>query len=331
MDRIYRRPNKTDDSEFMSRASNRRWMKLGPAVLVAALALNGCGTSPGNAPDEANAPSDAATEDGGAHGAAAGTGEQPDAAASAEIEKEPADNSAGGSNDSESTPADDSKEGDQPDSNAADPEGVVDQVRAQLKLADAELPTKFELAEGKYLTASIEKNEENAFNVVFYETEEPVPVDDDSLNPDESTPILAIYNAETYDDPTSVKDIFFDAGDLDNIPQEMAVDLGHDIVGMQEGAAGTQYLSWKEGRWVLQVKSLSLDEMDQPGIAKKMVDYLEGHSLPAPDDAGRVRAEYAEGGDRVRNLVAWNKGDVVYQIDTDHVPLEALAMAVSVK
>ncbi|WP_051507134.1 hypothetical protein [Saccharibacillus sacchari] len=298
----------------------RKSLKLAPAALIAALALSGCGNTSGNAPEEANAPADAVAEDGGAN-VVPGTGP----ATSGE-------NAATDDSDMEQT-ADDSVKGadEAQDANAPDTEGVIDQIRAQLKLPDAVLPTEFKLADGHYLTASIEKNEDAAFNVVFYETEEVVPVDDDSLEPTGETPILAIVNAESYDDPSSREEIFFPASDLEDISPEMAVDLGNGIQGMQEGAAGTQYLTWKEGRWVLQIQSLSEDQMDQPGIARKMVDYLETHSLPAPDDAGRVSAKYQQGGDTVQNIVAWNKGDVVYQIETQRVPLEALAMTVSVK
>lgn len=297
----------------------RKSLKLAPAALIVALALSGCGNSSGNAPEEANAPADAATEDGGAN-VVPGTGP----ATSGEDATE--------SSDAQQTEDDSAESTDQAeDANAPDTEGVIDQVRAQLKFPNAVLPTEFELADGHYLTASIEKNEDAAFNVVFYETEEVVPVDDDSLAPTGETPIIAIVNAESYADPLSQEDIFFTAPDLDNIPSDMAVDLGNGIKGMQEGAAGTQYLTWKEGRWVLQIQSLSEDQMDQPGIAQKMVDYLETHSLLAPDDAGRISAKYQQGGDTVQNIVAWNKGDVVYQIETQRVPLEALAMTVSVK
>ncbi len=299
--------------------SLRKSLKLAPAALIAALALSGCGNTSGNAPEEANAPADAATEDGGAN-VVPGTGP----ATSAEDAAEDTDTKQ-----TEENAADETDQAE--DTNAPDTEGVIDQVRAQLKLPDAVLPTEFEIADGHYLTASIEKNEDAAFNVVFYETEEVVPVDDDSLAPTGETPILAIVNAESYADPLSQEDIFFAAPDLDSIPADMSVDLGNGIQGMQEGAAGTQYLTWQEGRWVLQIQSLSEDEMDQPGIAQKMVDYLENHSLPAPDDAGRISAKYQQGGDVVQNIVAWNKGDVVYQIETQRVPLEALAMTVSVQ
>ncbi|MEJ8307100.1 hypothetical protein [Saccharibacillus sacchari] len=299
--------------------SLRKSLKLAPAALIVALALSGCGNTSGSAPEEANAPADAASEDGGAN-VVPGTGP----ATSAEDAAEDTDTKQTEENATEDTdPAE--------DSNAPDTEGVIDQVRAQLKLPDAVLPTEFEIADGHYLTASIEKNEEAAFNVVFYETEQVVPVDDDSLAPTGETPILAIVNAESYADPLSQEDIFFTAPDLDSIPADMSVDLGNGIQGMQEGAAGTQYLTWQEGRWVLQIQSLSEDQMDQAGIAQKMVDYLESHSLPAPDDAGRISAKYQQGGDVVQNIVAWNRGDVVYQIETQRVPLEALAMTVSVQ
>jgi len=54
--------------------------------------------------------------------------------------------------------------------------------------------------------------------------------------------------------------------------------------GYGEGAAGHAYFSWEEGNWTMSLFSLTKDEMDHPSIARKMVDYLETHTLPAPND-----------------------------------------------
>ncbi|WP_434756562.1 hypothetical protein [Paenibacillus amylolyticus] len=142
-------------------------------------------------------------------------------------------------------------------------------------------------------------------------------------------PFLASYEVKTYKNPNQT-DIFPET-DLKNIPKDMMVDLGHGIQGMMEGAAGSQYLTWKEGRWTMQIRSISEDQMNNTGIAKKMVEYLEKHMLPAPKDKGFVNVEYASGGKTVRVTITWQDGKQIHQLKTEQVPLDALGMVVSVK
>lgn len=113
--------------------------------------------------------------------------------------------------------------------------------------------------------------------------------------------------------------------------QETDEDLGHGITGYGEGAAGNQYFSWEEGKWDFTIHSLTQDEMDAPGIAKKVVGYLEEHALPAPSEKGMVYMDYQQGGDDVDVEIMWQKEDRVYELHTSQVPLEALKMVVSMK
>lgn len=115
------------------------------------------------------------------------------------------------------------------------------------------------------------------------------------------------------------------------VPGGAQEDLGHGITGYGEGAAGHAYFSWEEGNWTMSIASLTKDEMDNPGIARKMVDYLEDHALPAPKDTGIVYVDYPEGGDQVNVDIRWQEGNMVYQLETNEVPLDALDMATSVK
>ncbi|HIS28166.1 MAG TPA: hypothetical protein IAA78_01790 [Candidatus Avamphibacillus intestinigallinarum] len=108
-------------------------------------------------------------------------------------------------------------------------------------------------------------------------------------------------------------------------------DLGHGVKGYGEGAAGHAYFSWGEGNWLLSISSLTKDQMDNPAIAKKMVNYLESHTLPAPKDTGIVYVDYPEGGDTVSVDIRWQEGDMLYQLKTNNVPLDALQIATSVQ
>lgn len=207
---------------------------------------------------------------------------------------------------------------------------VIKQVRNQLKMEDAALPTSFPLDKGAYLGAAIPSNTADAFKVNFYASTQSVPVNDPSLTASDSkVPVLASYEVKTY--KNSDQESIFPETDLKDIPADMAVDLGHGIKGMAEGAAGSQYLTWQEGRWTLQIRSVSEDEMNNPGIAKKMVEYLESHTLPVPEDKGYIKVEYPSGGKSVHVTVSWQDGHKIHQLKTDQVPLEALGMTVSVK
>lgn len=207
---------------------------------------------------------------------------------------------------------------------------VIQDIRSQLKMKNASLPTSFTLEKGKHLTASITSNTSDAFHINFYSTDQSVAVNDASLTASGSkVPVLASYEVKTYKDPNST-DIFPET-DLKDFPKEMTVDLGHGIKGRTEGAAGSQYLTWTEGRWTLQIRSVSEDNMNNPGIAKRMVEYLESHALPAPKNKGFVNVEYPSGGKSVNVTISWQDGKQIHQLRTEQVPLEALGMVVSVK
>ena len=113
--------------------------------------------------------------------------------------------------------------------------------------------------------------------------------------------------------------------------EETAVDLGYNITGYGEGAAGNQYFSWEEGNWDFTIHTLSVDEMDAPGIAKKIVAYLEENSLPAPSEKGMILIDYPQGGETISVDIMWQKENRVYELSTSQVPLDALEMVVSME
>ncbi len=49
------------------------------------------------------------------------------------------------------------------------------------------------------------------------------------------------------------------------------------LPAMARAAAGTQYFSWEEGNWLFSINSVSEDQMDNPGIAKK--ETTKAHNL----------------------------------------------------
>ena len=207
---------------------------------------------------------------------------------------------------------------------------VMKAIRKELNMENVVLPSSFPLAKGRYVGAVITKNTPDDLDVNFYSTGQPLSLNDPSLKKsDLEISWLASYEVKTDANPNST-DIFPET-DLQNIPKDMNVDLGHGIRGLAEGAAGSQYLTWQEGRWTLQIRSRSEDQMNNSGIAKKMVEYLESHRLPAPKDKGLFHVQYANGGDQVRVTTSWQDGKRLHQLKTDQIPLDALRMVVSVK
>ncbi|NUU76596.1 hypothetical protein [Paenibacillus xylanilyticus] len=307
----------------------KRWIVV-PVTTAVVLAMAGCGGQDNNASQASNTSTSAAggQTQSGSGGADFSNGTE--GSGSAAGTDDHSSNSSGDTGTSAGETTNSGAENSLGTQGQSSTNEVVQEVRSQLKLKHAVLPTSFPLEKGKHLAAAIPSNTADAFKVNFYSVDQSVPVNDASLTATNSKApsMLASFEVKSDKDPDS-KGIFPDT-DLSNIPEDMSVDLGHGIKGMAEGAAGSQYLTWKEGRWTLQIRSVSEDKMNNPGIAKKMVEYLESHTLPAPKDKGFVNVEYPSGGKTVNVTISWQEGNQIHQLQTDQVPNEALGMVVSV-
>ncbi|WP_226672369.1 hypothetical protein [Rossellomorea aquimaris] len=111
------------------------------------------------------------------------------------------------------------------------------------------------------------------------------------------------------------------------------IDLGHGIKGLQEGAAGHEYLYWNEGRWLIKVNfptdpHYRIDGYDgAEDMAREVVDYLEKNYLPAPDDKGVITINGFK--EHPETVVKWQEGKTVYTITSkEKEPFDALEMAV---
>lgn len=202
---------------------------------------------------------------------------------------------------------------------------IVNEVKRMLVMKGAVIPTSFPVTDGYHLTAAIQSNETESFEVTFYQTKAVTPVNDPSLKSVGDAEVIATFKANTYNDPDNETDIFFP---IDTETGPVAVDLGHGIKGITEGAAGHSYLSWSEGRWIITIGSATEDQMDNQAIAKKMVNYLENNYLPAPQDQGRIKVSYPSGGKEVHVGIYWQDGNVIYELETDEVPINAMGMIV---
>jgi uncharacterized protein YceK len=114
---------------------------------------------------------------------------------------------------------------------------------------------------------------------------------------------------------------------------ETNMDLGHNIKAFAEGAAGHQFISWNEGRWLIRVDYPNdLQYAAQKGIdgetfAKSVVNYLEKYYLPAPGDKGIIKIGCFK--NSPQTLIQWQENNIVYEIKSDkNNPLETIHKAV---
>lgn len=144
---------------------------------------------------------------------------------------------------------------------------------------------------------------------------------------------IASFSGTLYNSPDEAKARLAEFMEGKTVPnvKEAQIDIGHGIMGYGEGAAGHAYFSWEEGRWTLAISSMTEDEMNNPEIARKMVDYLEQYALPAPKEQGIVYVHYPYGGTSVEVDIRWQENEMLYELTTELVPLDALRMAVSVE
>lgn len=121
---------------------------------------------------------------------------------------------------------------------------------------------------------------------------------------------------------------------VDTSQTEMAIDLGHGIKGMAEGAAGHGYISWNEGRWLIRIDSPNdptyqvSTYKDSKALAKKVVTYLNQYALPAPQKIGVITISTWKN----TNLttIKWQFHEMTYQV-TSHNPFTALKIAVAMR
>ncbi|MGN7477767.1 hypothetical protein ACTHOQ_07915 [Solibacillus silvestris] len=111
------------------------------------------------------------------------------------------------------------------------------------------------------------------------------------------------------------------------------LDLGHGIKGFAEGAAGHQYISWKEGNWLIEINFptdpvYAIDNYENAeSMAKSIVNYLEEHFLPPPDQRGKIQINGFR--EHPETIVQWQKGNKVYTIDQKTAdPFETLQLTV---
>ncbi len=189
----------------------------------------------------------------------------------------------------------------------------------QQRFPDTVMPSEIPRKDGSYLNIASTSDSEN-LSILYYEMDHPLIMNHKELN--QAQP-AASFKKTTYQTAGRAKDavnyIYDDGG------QE--VDLGHNIKGYVDGAAGSSYLSWKEGNWSLTVRASNVMGQDPVPTAKEVVEYLEKAFLPVPKSVGQITIDLAASGYEAVSVV-WQKEQVVYTV-TNRSALPALQMAVS--
>ena len=196
---------------------------------------------------------------------------------------------------------------------------VLQTIREQLKTdLPKQLPGELPLKYGRNLTATT-SSKENSYQVVFYETDPSVPVNDPALpNQRKDARQIAELTVTRYkSQETAQEQIGYEIFSKSGLTK---VNLGHQITGYREGAAGSAYLSWNEGRWALNVRTETSQASKGEKMAEAAVQYLEDHRLPAPQRYGFIRMDANSGA----SSAIWQYQNTVYELSKVDEPMNVL-------
>ncbi|WP_419960693.1 hypothetical protein [Psychrobacillus sp. BM2] len=199
---------------------------------------------------------------------------------------------------------------------------VIEAVKTDLKTDLTKLlPNELPLEKGKYLTAKT-KSDESHYEVVFYESADPVAINQESLADDQ---IIARFYAQKYASlqEASEQVAFQNFSELGGQP----IDLGYGITGYQDAGAGSMWTSWNEGRWAIAVHTRTSEGENGEKLAIEATDFLETHTLPIPKPNGFAHIDVHQSDNRI----TWQKENVVYTIDEVKDPMIALKIATSIE
>lgn len=169
-------------------------------------------------------------------------------------------------------------------------------------------------------------SDKGQYAVMFLETDEPIPINNDELKDKEVN--IATLKGTRFESAEKAAEQINHEEHAETGGHE--VDLGYGIKGYSEGAAGSQYIGWNEGRWSLVVRGFTEQGESVVIEAKKVVEYLETNMLPTPHDIGASMLDVTNNNDR-KQLISWQEDNIVYEIETNKNALDALEIAVSIQ
>ncbi len=106
------------------------------------------------------------------------------------------------------------------------------------------------------------------------------------------------------------------------------VNLGHNIGGYQDAAAGSLFTGWNEGRWALATQTRTTSPENGLDLAKQAVEFLEKNTLPIPKPNGSIHLSAMS---PTGNVIKWQDNTIVYSLENVKDPMESLKIATSVK
>lgn len=192
-------------------------------------------------------------------------------------------------------------------------------TQLQMNFPTISFPTNVPHTQGKVVNVA-SSGDENQLSVLYYDMSRSMILNKQELNYE--TPIAG-FQQSIYPSETEAKIAVELRVDMSGQP----VDLGYNITGYQQGAAGSSYVAWKEGNWNLLVRANNLEQQDPVAMAKQVVEYLEVAMLPAPQHIGQITIDMGGSGYET-NLVTWQVNNVVYTINHQDA-MAALQTAVS--
>lgn len=205
---------------------------------------------------------------------------------------------------------------------SSEPAGNTPNAAAELAAMHSELRLPTVTAPNQKALNIASALEVNHLSVLYYAMDQPLVMNHRQLN--NETP-FASYQITSYDSAAEAQaavNYVVDQGG-------QAVDLGYNITGHMQGAAGSTYLNWQEGKWSLTVRGINSENQDPVPVAKEMVAYLEEGFLPVPKSVGQVTVDLGISGYQKAQVV-WQEDETVYRV-THQDPVSALKTAVSVK
>lgn len=162
------------------------------------------------------------------------------------------------------------------------------------------------------------------YTVYYYTTGNAVNFNDGSLANRQAT---ATLQKATYSSPTAAQSAINYQAPETGLP---TVDLGTDISATKQGAAGSTYLNWTEGRWSLVTRASNVNREDGEPLAKQVVALLHTRMLPVPDVHGAINLYVSSDAASRMNTVSWSKGNAAYTVAAAD-PMVAVQMATSLQ
>lgn len=199
---------------------------------------------------------------------------------------------------------------------------VIEAIKTELKTDLTKLlPSELPLENGKYLTATT-KSDESYYEVIFYESVDPVSINHQNLADDQ---IIARFYAQKYErvQEASEQVAFEDFSEIGG----QTIDLGYGITGYQDAGAGSMWTSWNEGSWAIAAHTHTSEGKRGAKLAKEATKFLESHTLPIPKPNGFAHIDVYQ----LDNRITWQKENIVYMIDQVKDPMTALEIATSME